>query len=219
MEKTLSIPAEKQYNLSPAKDILGGWVMPSLGKIYEDKGERWLIKLPGGIRIFCDKAHRTFYSRQHAEWTLNQIHGEIENGTFDADFYAKKKKSILGFSVYADQWLKRCDRKVELGKLSKVHFRHLRHYVRILFIPFFGELNMLDIRGKHINDFWLSLDKAPKTVFNTMSALHRLFNDAYRDEIIHKVPNFPGELKNSELPEPNWRWASEEVQEQIFQHL
>src|SRR5208337_3388627 len=23
----------------------------------------------------------------------------------------------------------------------------------------------------------------------------------------------------SELPEPNWRWASEEVQEQIFQHL
>jgi|SRR5271157_6056193 len=193
--------------------------MPTLGKVYRDKGDRWLIKLPGGIRIFCDKAHRSFYSKQHAGWTLSQIHGEIEIGTFDADFYAKTRKSVQSFAVYAEQWLQRCERKVTLGKLSKVHFRHLRHCVRNLFTPFFGELNMLEIKGRHINVFWLSLEKAPKTIFNIMSALHRLFTDAHRDEIIQKIPNFPPELKQSDLPEPDWRWASEEIQEKIFEHL
>jgi integrase len=193
--------------------------MPSLGKVYRDKGGRWLIRLPGGIRIFCDKQHRTFYSRQHAEWTLHQIHAEIENGTFDPDFYAKKKRSVHSFAVYAEEWLARCERKVELGRLSKVHFRHLRHCVRHLFVPFFGDFNMLDIRGRHITEFWLSLEKAPKTIFNIMSALHRLFADAARDETIQKTPHFPTELKHSELPEPNWRWASEDVQETIFEHL
>ena len=191
----------------------------AVGKVHRDKGERWLIKLPGGIRIFCDKDHRSFYSKKHAEWCLAQIQGEIENGTFDADFYAKKKKSLQSFSVYAKQWLQRCERKVELGKLSKVHFRHLRHCVNNLFIPFFAEINMLDIKGRNISEFWLTLNKAPKTVFNIMAALHRLFADALRDEVIQKLPNFPPDLKHSDLPEPGWRWADEALQEQIFAHL
>jgi integrase len=171
------------------------------------------------VRVYCDKQHQSFYSRQHAEYTLSQIIGEIEAGKFDIDFYAKTRKSQYSFQVYAESWLKRCERKVELGKLSKIHFRHLRHCVNRLFVPFFGTLNILDIKGRHISEFWLSLDKAPKTVFNIMAALHRLFNDAKRDETIQQVPAFPAELRQSELPEPNWRWASEEVQEQIFQHL
>jgi integrase len=78
---------------------------------------------------------------------------------------------------------------------------------------------MLDIRGKHINDFWLSMNKAPKTIFNIMTALHKLFTDARNDEIIQQPPRFPPELRRSDLPEPDWRWASEEVQEKIFEHL
>ncbi len=193
--------------------------MPVLGKVYKNRGNRWKIRLSGGIEIWADKQHQSFHSSEHAEFTLAQIAGEIQSGTFDPDFYAKTKKALHSFLVYAEAWLQRCERKVALGKLSKVHFRHLRHCVRNLFIPFFGQLNMLDIRGKHITDFWLTLEKAPKTVFNIMAALHRLFNDALRDEIIQKVPNFPPELKQAELPEPNWRWASEEVQDEIFRHL
>ncbi|MGO9572587.1 MAG: tyrosine-type recombinase/integrase [Desulfomonilaceae bacterium] len=193
--------------------------MPTLGKIYKNRGDRFFIRLPGGEQIWCDKQHRTFRGHDHARWTLDQIHGEMENGTFDPDFYSKTKKSVQSFAVYADQWLQRCERKVELGKLSKVHFRHLRHCVRNLFIPFFGELNLLDIRGKHVSGFWLTLEKAPKTIFNIMAALHKLFTDAHRDEVIQQIPNFPTELRASDLPEPDWNWASEEVQEQIFQHL
>ncbi|MGB6065160.1 MAG: site-specific integrase [Desulfomonilaceae bacterium] len=193
--------------------------MPKLGRIYKNRGNRWKIRLSGGIEIWADKQHRSFHSREHAEWTLSQIHGEIENGTFDPDFYSKTKKSLHSFGVYADSWLQRCERKVELGKLSKVHFRHLRHCVKNLFIPYFSQMNMLDIRGKHISDFWLSLNKAPKTIFNIMAVLHKFFTDAHRDEVIQQIPNFPSELRASELPEPDWRWADEATQEAIFKHL
>jgi hypothetical protein len=193
--------------------------MPSYGKIYQNRGGRWFIRLSGGIQIWADKDHQSFYSRQHAEYTLAQITGEIHGGTFDPDFYCKTKKSLHSFSVYGEDWLRRCERKVELGKLSKVHFRHLRHCVKNLFNPYFSGMNMLDIRGKHIYDFWLSLKKAPKTIFNIMSCLHKLFADAKRDEVIHQVPNFPAELRYSDLPEPDWRWASEKIQDSIFQHL
>jgi len=193
--------------------------MPALGKVYKNRGNRWFIRLPDGVQIWTDKQHRSFHSREHAEWTLSQIHGEIENGTFDPDFYSKTKKSLHSFEVYAESWLRRCERKVELGKLSKVHLRHQRHYVKNLFMPFFSDTNMLDIRGKHINDFWMSLDKAPKTIFNIMAVLHKIFVDARRDEVIQQIPNFPSELRASELPEPDWRWADEATQAQIFEHL
>jgi len=220
LKNNLTGQAKQPYPTTQNKFYAGGWeAVAKLGRIHKDTGDRWLIKLPGNVRIFCDKQHRSFYSRQHCEWTLSQITAELEIGTFDADFYAKSKKSLQSFDVYAEHWLQQCERKVTLGKLSKVHFRHLRHCVRNLFNPFFGQLNILDIKGKHVNEFWLSLEKAPKTIYNIMAALHRLFNDAHRDEVIQKVPNFPPELRPSDLPEPNWQWASEEVQEQIFEHL
>ena len=53
----------------------------SVGRIQKHRG-RWRICLPHGIQIYCEQ-HRTFYSRQQAEWTLHQIQGEIENGIFD----------------------------------------------------------------------------------------------------------------------------------------
>jgi hypothetical protein len=151
--------------------------MPSVGKIYKDR-VRWFIRLPGGVKIFCDKQHRSFYSRQHAEWTLNQIHGEIENGAFDADFYVKKKKSLHSFSVYAEEWLCHCERRMERNELSPTYLGSLRNYVNNLFIPFFGDTNLMDIKGRHIKDFYLSIDYKPKSLWNIMSALHKLFRDA-----------------------------------------
>jgi integrase len=161
----------------------------------------------------------SFHSRQHAEWTLSQIHGELENGTFDPDFYSKTKKSLHSFSVYAEEWLRTCQRRVDLGKLSKDHFCHLRHYVNDLFIPAFGNTNITELRGKDINRFYLTLEKGPKTVYNIMTALHKLFNDAHDGEVIQQVPKFPADLKASQLPEPRTRWATEEVQEAIFAEL
>ena len=154
------------------------------------------------------------------EWTLAQIQGELKRGIFDPDFYAKTRKSISSFEVYAAEWLKTCEKKVERGTLSRDYFGHVRHYTNDLFVPFLGNRNITEIKGRDIKQFYLSLDgKAPKTTFNIMGALHKIFRDALDEEIIQQIPKFPPEIKASELPEPDWKWASEEVQETIFQHM
>ncbi|MFH1113707.1 MAG: tyrosine-type recombinase/integrase [Pseudomonadota bacterium] len=191
----------------------------AIGKVYKERGDRWYIRLPGRVKILCDKEHRSFYSRQHADWTLAQIQGEIERGVFDPDFYAKRKKSLLSFSVYAEEWLGNCKRKVERRELSITYYGSLKNYVRNHFIPYFQDMSIREIRGKHIKTFYLKLEYSPKTLWNIMSALHKLFQDACDEEVIEAVPKFPLEFKASSLPEPQWKWASEEVQEEIFKHL
>ena len=107
----------------------------SVGRIYQNRGGRWFIRLPEKVQIWCDKEHRSFYSRQHAEWTLAQIQGEIERGVFDPSFYAKSKKSIHSFEIYATEWLKNCERRMERGGLSPTYLKELRRYVNKMFIP------------------------------------------------------------------------------------
>ena len=80
-------------------------------------------------------------------------------------------------------------------------------------------MDMLEIRGFQINNFFMSLDYAPKTVWNVMAALHKLFNDAFDQEIIQVVPKFPMTFKKSDLPESERKWADEETQDLIFQCL
>ncbi len=193
--------------------------MPDIGRIHKDKGDRWLIKLPGNLRIFCDKEHRTFYSQQHAQATLIKIHGEMEGGTFDPDFYAKKKKSLLSFSVYAKEWLGNYGKLVERQERSVTYVGSLKNYVNNLFIPFFNDRNIKEITGRDIKQFYLSLDYSAKSIWNIMSGLHKLLSDAFDEEVIQSVPKFPMEFKASKLPEPQWKWASEEIQDEIFKHL
>jgi len=169
--------------------------------------------------FFCDKQHRTFYSREHAEWTLHQIQAEIENGTLDETFYQKKKKSIRSFSVYAEEWLATCERRMKRGELSPSYLKDLRRFVRKQFIPHFRDISIMEIRGKHLKSFYLNLEQAPKTVFNIMAALHKLFMDAVDEEVIQSMPKFPMEFKASNLPDPDWKWASEEQQDEVIAHL
>ena len=192
----------------------------SIGKIRKERGDRWYIELPGAIRIYCDKAQRTLYSRQQAEWTLSQIQGEIEARTFDADFYSKKKKSIRSFSVYAEQWLAHCEILLSRGELSPSYLKELRRFVKKVFIPFFGNENMREIKGQRLKAFYDSLGiKAPKTIFNIMGALHKIFADAVDEEVIETLPKFPIDFKLSRLPEPETKWASEDQQDEIFKYL
>jgi integrase/recombinase XerD len=188
----------------------------TVGKVYHDKGDRWLIRLKGGVRIFCDKSHRTFYSRQHAQLTLSQICAEIENGVFDESFYSKTKKSEYSFSVYALEWLAGCEKKLQRGELSPTYLKDLRRFVKRDFIPFFQDESLLEIKGRRITAFYNSLEGHPKTLFNKMSVLHKMFQDALYGEVIPAMPNFP---KQGHLPEPDTEWISEDIQDNILGYL
>ena len=187
------------------------------GKIYKDRGDRWYIRLNDGTKICCNRDHESFYSRQEAERCLAlEIQPEINKPSFDPAFWSKKKKSLKSFSVFAEEWLKTCEIRMERNELSPTYIGSLRNYVNNLWIPFFGDLNMLEITGRELNRFYLSLRYSPKTIHNVMTGLAKLFRDAYRQQVIPSMPWFP-QLES--IPEFDAPWASEEIQEKIFEHL
>ncbi len=190
--------------------------MPNIGKIYKERGNRWYIRLSGGIQIHCDKNHLTFHSKDHAQSTLIKIAAEIENGTFDPNFYAKSKKSLLSFSVYALEWLAGCEKREARDELSPTYLKDLRRFVHKIFIPHFQDTNMLDIKGRELKAFYLSLNYHAKTVYNIRAALHKIFIDALFEEVIPAMPNFP---KQGRIPEPDSEWAHEDVQDHILEYL
>lgn len=190
--------------------------MPKIGKIYKQRGNRWRIRISGGMDIHCDKNHLSFHSKDHAESTLIKIAAEIENGTFDPNFYAKSKKSLLSFSVYALEWLAGCEKREQRDELSPTYLKDLRRFVHKIFIPYFQDKNMLDIRGRELKAFYLTLNYHAKTVYNIMAALHKIFTDAVYEEVIAVMPNFP---KQGPIPEPDWQWAHEDVQDHILEYL
>lgn len=114
----LPSPGQQTYDLVFDIQSIDGWTMPSLGRINRERGGRWFIQLPGRVRSFCDRNHQSFYGRQHAEYTLHRIHSEVESGTFDETCYAKSKRSLSSFPVYADEWLVTCERRMKGGDLS-----------------------------------------------------------------------------------------------------
>jgi integrase len=212
----LTLPASRTYKALQNALKRGDRLMPSLvGKVYEQRG-RWHIRLKGGVRIFCDKRHRSFYSKQEAEYTLSQICAEVENGTFDENFYSKNKKSLLSFSVYASEWLSNYEKLLERGERSPTYLKDVRRFVRKEFIPYFSDMSLLEIKGRNIRGFYMSLENHPKTIFNKMAVLHKLFKDAVDDEIIPQMPNFP---KQGTIPEPDWQWCNEDIQDKVLDSL
>ena len=189
----------------------------SVGKIYRERGKRWFIQLPGRIRIYADKNGRAFYSEEQAKWALAQIQGEIENGTFDAEFYSKTKKSAHSFEVYALEWLSNCERRLQRKELSPTYMREVRRYVHKHFVPAFGQMNISDVRGRNLKSFYLGIENlSAKTMANIMNVLKKIFRDAVDEEVIQVLPKFP---KLGDPPEPETVWADEQQQDAIFQHL
>ncbi len=122
----------------------------------------------------------------------------------------------MSFSVYALEWLAGCEKREQRDELSPTYLKDLRRFVHKIFIPYFHDKNMLDIKGRELKAFYLSLNYHAKTVYNIMAALHKIFKDAVFEEVIPVMPNFP---RQGRIPEPDWQWAHEDVQDHILEYL
>jgi integrase len=188
-------------------------------RVYRERGDRWAVYIKG-INIYCDKSHQSFYSKEHAEATLVQILGEIKQGTFDPDFYSKKRKSILSFSNYTAQWLIDFKKLVDADKRSPSTFNKYKSYVENEFNPFFKETSLLDLTAWNIKQYYLTIIKLhPKTIFNKLAALHKILADSRDEGLIQIVPMFPIELKTGTLPEPVIKWADVDIQDMILKEI
>jgi len=182
-------------------------------------------------KIYSDTDGRPLTSYELAHRVLTQIRQDIDHKTFDPKNYQSKNLVVLQFKNYSETWLKRYKELFENGEISPAYYRNLENYVNERFIPYFQVMDIREIRGGHINDFYVSkymkVQKklkhkerskplSIKTKSNIMAALKKLFNDAcFEDEYIKKVPKF----KRINVPDPEWTWADEEIQDKILNEI
>lgn len=170
------------------------------------------------IKIYSHKSGRTLDSYQIALETLEHIHYEIRNHTFDPTFYIKMELEKFYFSNIAEKWLEEKNKDVAQGLRSFAYVKELIAYNDRYFIPFFGNRDIREIRRYHIDDFKASLPDhlAPKTIKNIFIALKNLFNAAHRKELIDRIPSFP----TITVPEyAGWKWIDAETQIKILSAL
>jgi integrase len=94
------------------------------------------------------------------------------------------------------------------------YLNEIKAYCRRYFIPFFGRLNVRDIRAAHLEDFKAQLPPhlSSKTIYNIMGVLKKLFQDAYRRNDIPAPLRFP----KVPLTEPTTKFLWPEEQEAIL---
>ncbi|MDI6853904.1 MAG: site-specific integrase, partial [Deltaproteobacteria bacterium] len=122
----------------------------------------------------------------------------------------------LQFEHYAAAWLTRLQAEVERRHISRAYLKEIKRYSKSYFIPFFGRMNIRDIRDGHIKDFRNQLPDhlSAKTVMNILGALHKLMAEALDREDIAVMPKFPRVPKR----EPDTKWLTPEEQARILAH-
>jgi integrase len=197
-----------------------GKVAP-VGRSSKTRSQRWRIRLAKGLDLYVDKDGRSFYSREHAESTLDLIRAEMDprHYRFDPDNYRQKKESRHTFRAFAESWLENVELKTNRGDYSPGYLNALRGYVHNHWIPFFQDEDLREIRGQQLTKFHLRLKIAPKSIYNCMAALHKLFTDAWNEELIEQLPRFPVSFKTSSIPQTERKWAPEDLQDAIFDKI
>ena len=144
-------------------------------------------------------------NKQSAEKQLARIQTEIDDGEFNPKFWLPDSPMLI--REYAQIWLKVKD-------VSRKTLSGYRTAVNKYITPFFRDKDIRRIRANDLKLFkmWLEEQLEDKGVYNQVTALKTMFNDAYRNEDITRVPPFP-RLRN---PEPPPEYITLEQQERLL---
>ena len=108
------------YPPSDHNVVMGWWLMSRgigkvarVGRSSKSRSQRWRIRLSNGIDLYVDRDGRSFYSKEHAESTLDLIRAEMDprHYRFDPDNYRQKKESRHTFRAFAESWLENVELK------------------------------------------------------------------------------------------------------------
>lgn len=122
-----------------------------------------------------------------------RIDHEIAQGVFEykdhfpnspkLSLFATQKGDVLKLSDYLDEWLKSVK-----PYLKKSTWESYRKITENQLIPAFGDLNVSEIRRKHVKEWGNKKNVTAKTLGNTISPLRVALDDAVEDEIIDINP-------------------------------
>ena len=158
-------------------------------------------------RVYRDKTGRTLHHWDHARETLTELRALIRRGAFDPVDYTNNAQTFNTFwEAFLTDYSEGTSTRDKLESIGR-HFE-----------PLFDK-NMKEIIGLDIKEWWLDLrDKglSPKYLNDIRQWVQRVFNEAYRLQIIERVPSFP---KAVTVPKKKIDWLTEEEQDQIFQWI
>jgi integrase len=149
----------------------------------------------GQHRISRNKDGDILSSYRQAHRLLEVIRAEIDGRTFVPSRYLPKQIEEFKGSTLIPKWL--------LTKLDKAPttLREYRRYTETYFLPFFGKMDLRDLRSGHAEDFYLGLQErqkelersviSPKTEKNILTAFRNLCTWLYRREVITRIPEIP----------------------------
>lgn len=160
--------------------------------------------------ICSDRQGLPLDTAERAYKLLTQINLEIENHTFDISKF--RKADLIEFWI-ANLVEKFYNYKIQyIAPSYKIDYKRYSNMVK----DFFKNLDVRDIRKKHIvdfKDFLIQKGLAPKTVKNILDFLKTFLRYCMNElEIINSIPSFPV----IEVPEFKFKWLSAEDQVKAY---
>lgn len=163
-------------------------------------------------KIYSDSAGNAFSSERTARKLAAVIDYEIADKVHNPYKYQTATNKLWLFKNQIIIWL---NGKYKTCKPSTT--RSYESYIRLHILPYFGELDVSEIKAYHGLQF---LDKLPATMQpksrkEIFTILNGFFNHCARADIINKPPAMP----RIQVPERVIRWADYETQEKVRAHI
>lgn len=184
-------------------------------KVYP-KGKGWYVNLywkAKRYRRFHYDEQVGFIYKELADQIASAINADIKRKgkAFDPRQWFRTPGYEFQFNRFANKWLL----ENESRYAPSVKW-HVNRYTG-MFIDYFGSMDLREIRKADIREYEKSIPEhlAPKTRQNILGLLHKIFADAYDDEMIGRIPGFP----KIEVPEPEVIWISREWQDKIIEAI
>lgn len=168
-------------------------------------------------KIYSDNDGQVLNNYEIANRVLTEIRQRIKKHRFDPADYVKKNYQALQFPDYIRKWVYRYREMYKRGEVSKITYTSKKYYSESLFIPFFKNYDIRDIRTGDIDDFCFSLSKnlSKETKKDIIKIIKTLFRYAKKRRDIKELPDFP-EIKTNEK---KVNWIDEQTQEIILYHI
>lgn len=163
------------------------------------------------IRLFKGYDGRVLDSYNRAFRLLERIRGEIDNKSFDPTFYKKIDCQKYEFNRYIWSWFDHM--KEDWAPATKIKNSWL---IRKYIDPFFGDMDIREIRGRKIAEFYKTLKgHSGSYKKQIMNILKGMFSRAAKWEDIAKRPIFP----KIEITVKPFKWINREQQNIILDFI
>jgi integrase len=191
------------YNDIFPLDSFKGFSMSMHGSVrFDNKSKTYFVDITwqgDRLRIYKYLNRLPCKTRDIADRLLVDIRSEIDKGIFNPARHKKDKP--LHLEQYALSWLNKVKETV-----SYATWHDYKGSLKNHIIPNLGKEYIPDINYKKLRYLQDNINRTPKGKYNVMGCLHKMLKDAFLNNDISVMPQFPG-FKGKEaiiLPRINW---------------